>query len=204
MPSLNRGLYAITDTDLLAGRLTDAVEAALQGGAVAVQYRDKRTDTSRRLEEAIALRLLCRRYRIPLLINDDVELCVAVGADGVHLGQSDVSLAAARQRLGPDALIGATCHDSLALAATAVAGGASYLAFGAMYPSATKPGAASASLDTLGAARRWGLPVVAIGGIRADNAAPVIAAGADCVAVIGDLWSAADIAGRARAISCLF
>lgn len=204
MPSLNRGLYAITDTDLLAGRLTDAVEAALQGGAVAIQYRDKRTDTSRRLEEAIALRLLCRRYRIPLLINDDVELCVAVGADGVHLGQSDVSLAAARQRLGPDALIGATCHDSLALAATAVAGGASYLAFGAMYPSATKPGAASASLDTLGAARRWGLPVVAIGGIRADNAAPVIAAGADCVAVIGDLWSAADIAGRARAISCLF
>lgn len=204
MPSLNRGLYAITDTDLLAGRLTDAVEAALQGGAVAVQYRDKRTDNSRRLEEAIALRLLCRRYRIPLLINDDVELCVAVGADGVHLGQSDVSLAAARQRLGPDALIGATCHDSLALAATAVAGGASYIAFGAMYPSATKPGAASASLDTLGAARRWGLPVVAIGGIRADNAAPVIAAGADCVAVIGDLWSAADIAGRARAISCLF
>ncbi len=204
MPSLNRGLYAITDTDLLAGRLTDAVEAALQGGAVAIQYRDKRTDTSRRLEEAIALRLLCRRYRIPLLINDDVELCVAVGADGVHLGQSDVSLAAARQRLGPDALIGATCHDSLALAATAVAGGASYLAFGAMYPSATKPGAASASLDTLGAARRWGLPVVAIGGIRADNAAPVIAAGADCVAVIGDLWSAADIAGRAHAISCLF
>ena len=204
MPSLNRGLYAITDTALLAGRLTDAVEAALQGGAIAVQYRDKSTDTSRRMEEAIALRLLCRRYGVPLLINDDVELCVAVGADGVHLGQSDGSLLQARERLGPGAIIGATCHDSLALAATAVAGGASYLAFGAVYPSTTKPGAAGASLDTLRDARQWGLPVVAIGGISADNAAPVIAAGADCVAVISDLWCAPDITGRARTISSLF
>ncbi|MFP5430433.1 MAG: thiamine phosphate synthase [Gammaproteobacteria bacterium] len=201
---MSRGLYAITDTTLLAGRLTSAVEAALQGGAIAVQYRDKGDDTPRRLEEAIALRLLCRRYGVPLLINDDVELCVAVGADGVHLGQTDGSLAQARQRLGPTAIIGATCHDSLDLAATAVAGGASYIAFGAMYPSSTKPGAAGASLDTLQTGRKWGLPVVAIGGISADNAAPIIAAGADCVAVINGLWCAADIAERARAISCLF
>lgn len=204
MTSLRRGLYAITDTDLLAGRLLPAVESALQGGAIAVQYRDKTMDHPRRLEEAIALRMLCRRYQTPLLINDDVELCLAVGADGVHLGQTDSSIRQARERLGPEAIIGATCHDSLALAEAAADNGASYVAFGAIYPSSTKPGACTASLDTLSAARRWGLAVVAIGGITADNAAPVIAAGADCVAVISDLWRAADIAVRARSLSCLF
>lgn len=204
MTSLARGLYVITDTELLAGRLLPAVEAALQGGAIAVQYRDKTADNPRRLEEAIALRMLCRRHHIPLLINDDVELCVAVGADGVHLGQTDGSLWQARQRLGPDAIIGATCHDSLTLAAAAVDNGASYIAFGTIFPSSTKPTAAAASLDTLTVARKWGLPVVAIGGITADNAAPVIAAGADCVAVISDLWRAADITAHARSLSSLF
>lgn len=204
MTGLARGLYVITDTELLAGRLLPAVEAALQGGAIVVQYRDKTPDNPRQLEEAIALRMLCRRYHTPLLINDDVELCVAVGADGVHLGQTDGSIRQARQRLGPDAIIGATCHDSLELAAAAVDNGASYVAFGAIYPSSTKPGATAASLETLSAARQWGRPVVAIGGITADNAAPVIAAGADCVAVISDLWRAADIAAHARSFSCLF
>lgn len=199
-----RGLYAITDTTLLAGRMLQAVEAALRGGAVMVQYRDKSTDTARRLEEALALRLLCRRYQTPLLINDDVELCLATGADGVHLGQQDSSLRFARERLGSQAIIGVTCHDSLTLAESAIAGGASYIAFGAIYTSATKPSATQASLTTLSSARRFGCPVVAIGGISADNAAPVIAAGADCVAVISDLWEAADITARAQAISRLF
>lgn len=199
-----RGLYAITDTPLLAGRLLQAVEAALSGGAVMVQYRDKSADTARRLEEALALRMLCRRYQVPLLINDDVELCLATGADGVHLGQQDSSLQQARERLGSQAIIGVTCHDSLALAESAIAGGASYVAFGAIYASTTKPGATQASLATLSSARRFGCPVVAIGGISADNAAPVIAAGADCVAVISDLWGAADITAHAQAISRLF
>ena len=199
-----RGLYAITDAALLAGRLTDAVEAALKGGAVVVQYRDKSTDTAKRLEEALALRMLCRRYQVPLLINDDVELCVATGADGVHLGQQDGSLQQARARLGPEAIIGVTCHDSLALAETARANGASYVAFGAMFVSTTKPGATPATLQTLTKARQLGLPVVAIGGISADNAASVIAAGADCVAVISDLWTANDITARARATAQLF
>jgi thiamine-phosphate pyrophosphorylase len=201
---MKHGLYVITDTPLLEGRLVPAVEAALQGGAVVVQYRDKSTDTTRRLEDALALRMLCRRYQVPLLINDDVELCVAAGADGVHLGQQDGSLQQARERLGSHAIIGVTCHDSLALAASACAGGASYLAFGAMYVSATKPGASHAALHTLTDARRLGLPVVAIGGITADNAVPVIAAGADCVAVISDLWRANDITARAQAIARLF
>lgn len=201
---VQRGLYAITDSTLLAGRLLQAVEAALEGGVVAVQYRDKSNDTSRRLEEAVALRMLCRRYEVPLLINDDIELCLAVGADGVHLGRGDGSLQQARARLGHDAIIGATCHDSLEFAADAAANGASYLAFGAMYPSGAKPGALPASIQTLTSSRQLGLPVVAIGGISIDNAAPVITAGADCVAVITDLWQAVDITARARAFTRLF
>ncbi|MFZ5560365.1 MAG: thiamine phosphate synthase [Pseudomonadota bacterium] len=199
-----RGLYAITDATLLAGRLLLAVEAALQGGATIVQYRDKSGDRICRHAEATALLELCRRYDIPLLINDDVELAAAIGADGVHLGRSDAALASARRRLGPDAIIGATCHGSLEFAGEAAAQGANYVAFGAVYPSATKPGAARAPLEILQQARRFGLSVVAIGGISPDNAAPVIAAGADCIAVISDLWQARDIAARARAFATLF
>lgn len=199
-----RGLYAITDSAQLAGRLLPAVAAALEGGAVLVQYRDKSDDRERRLAEARDLLALCRRHGVPLLINDDVELALAVGAEGVHLGRGDGSLRAARERLGPDAIIGATCQGSLEFAEEAWRNGASYLAFGAIYPSATKPGARTTALDTVRAARRFRLPVVAIGGISADNAAPVIAAGADCVAVISDLWTAPDIAARARAIHNLF
>ena len=199
-----RGLYAITDSALLAGRLVPAVEAAIAGGARVVQYRDKSADGLRRAQEARALLQACRTHGVPFLINDDVELALAVGADGVHLGRGDAALLSARARLGATALIGATCHGSLEFAEEAWRHGASYLAFGAMHPSATKPGASSATLQTLAAARRFGLPLVAIGGITADNAAPVIAAGADCVAVISDLWTASDITARARAISDLF
>ncbi|MDF2446408.1 MAG: thiE [Moraxellaceae bacterium] len=199
-----RGLYAITDSALLAGRLLPAVAAALEGGARIVQYRDKSMDNARRESEARALLAICRRYEVPLLINDDLALAVRIGADGVHLGRSDGSLSEARRALGPDAIIGATCHDSLAMAEEAQANGASYVAFGALFPSSTKPGARTAPLALLTEARSLHLPVVAIGGITADNAAPVIAAGADCVAVISDLWNAPDITAHARAFTQLF
>lgn len=199
-----RGLYAVTDSPLLAGRLLDSVEAALRGGAVLVQYRDKSEDSARREHEARDLLVLCRRFGVPLLINDDLALALAIGADGVHLGRSDGSLREARRRLGKDAIIGATCHDSLAFAEEAHRNGASYLAFGALFPSSTKPGARAAPLSLLEAARPLQLPIVAIGGITADNAGPVIAAGADCVAVISDLWTATDITARARAFTQLF
>ena len=200
-----RGLYAITDRSLLAGKLLESVEAVLRGGAIVVQYRDKSTDTVRRTAEASALLALCQKYGCPLLINDDVELAALIGADGVHLGQTDDSLLAARQRLGPKAIIGATCHDSLDFAAAAAAAGADYLAFGAFYASSTKPLAALARLDTLRAARdRFHLPIVAIGGITADNAVPLLAAGAGAVAVIADLWLTADIEARARTYQTLF
>jgi thiamine-phosphate pyrophosphorylase len=200
-----RGLYAITDSGLLAGRLLPAVEAALRGGAAVVQYRDKSGDASRREYEARELLVLCRRYGRPLLINDDVVLAAQIGADGVHLGQGDGSLERARRMLGPTAIIGATCHDSLDLAEAAAAAGADYIAFGAFYASGTKPQAGLAHRKTLRAAKaRLNLPVVAIGGITADNAAPLLAAGADMTAVIADLWRADNIEMRARRYTDLF
>ena len=201
---LERGLYAITDPDTQGRDMLVAVRAALEGGAVAVQYRDKSTDAARRAAEARALLALCREFGRPLLVNDDIALAAAIGADGVHLGRGDASLRTARELLGPSAIIGSTCHGSLEFAAEAAAGGASYLAFGAVFPSATKPAAPVIALGTISAARRFHLPLVAIGGINTDNAPAVIAAGADCLAVIGALWAAPDIAARARAFTTLF
>lgn len=203
-----QGLYAITDSQLLAGRLLPAVEAALQGGAQIIQYRDKAVGIEteqtrqRRHDEAAALLALCRRYHVPLLINDDVDLAVAMGADGVHLGQSDGSLIAARLRLGDDAIIGVTCHDQISLAEMAARDGASYVAFGAMFASGTKPLAQLCPLAVLTRARaQLALPLVAIGGITPDNAASVIHAGAQGLAVIASLWQAPDIRGRAQQFS---
>lgn len=193
------GLYAITDTTLLAGRLLPAVTAALAGGVRVLQYRDKSTDAIRREAEARALLRLCRAHGALLLINDDVALAARVGADGVHLGQGDAALVSARARLGAQAVIGITCHDRLDLADAAAAGGADYLAFGAMFTSASKPEARPCPLSLLAEARRrHALPLVAIGGITPDNAGHVIRAGADAVAVIAGLWQADDIAIRAQ------
>lgn len=194
-----RGLYAVTDSHLLDGRLIEAVTAALQGGARIVQYRDKGDDSARRLADAQALRALCRVHGARLLINDDVALAIACGADGIHLGQGDLGLADARRQLGPSAIIGITCHDSLALAAAAEAGGADYLAFGAMHVSRSKPEARRCPPEILTRARaRFTLPLVAIGGITPDNAGDIRRAGADAIAVIAGLWQADDIRRRAQ------
>lgn len=203
-----RGLYAITDSQLLAGgKLLPYVEAALKGGARLLQYRDKSSDEARRLREAEALGELCTRYGASLIINDDAELAARLGV-GLHLGQSDGSLAAARALLGRQAIIGGTCHASLELGANAVSEGASYIAFGRFYNSQTKPGAPAATLDLLEQAQqRFHLPIVAIGGVTLDNAPELIARGASMVAVIHALFgadSAAEVERRARAFSALF
>ncbi|MCP8464066.1 thiamine phosphate synthase [Pseudomonas sp. ZM23] len=204
-----RGLYAITDSQLLdGGRLLPYVEAALKGGARLLQYRDKSTDASRRLREAEALRELCERFGATLLINDDAELAARLGV-GVHLGQTDGSLAAARALLGRQAVVGGTCHASLELAQQAVAEGASYVAFGRFFNSQTKPGAPSASVELLEQARERfpQVPRVAIGGVTLDNAPELIARGADLIAVIHALFAAdtpAQVEQRARAFSQLF
>jgi len=197
MPVL-RGLYAISDgprDDLL-----DACAAALDGGATSLQYRDKTRDHARRAHEARALQALCARHRVPLIINDDVDLAVAVGAAGVHLGAEDDAIAAARARLGAAAIIGASCYDSLECARQMAAAGADYLAFGAFFPSPSKPRARHARPHLLRDAHSLGLPLVAIGGITPDNARSLIDAGADAIAVISALFGARDV----RAVACAF
>jgi thiamine-phosphate pyrophosphorylase len=206
LPSLparlpQRGLYAISDgprPDLLR-----ACAAALRGGASLLQYRDKTTDPHRRREEALALAELCRAYDVPLIINDDVELASEIGA-GVHLGAADADLHTARRRLGTTAILGASCYDSLERAREAAAAGADYLAFGAFFPSPTKPQARRATLELLRAARALARPLVAIGGITVENAPAVIEAGADLVAVISGVFGAADVEAAARRYARLF
>lgn len=203
-----RGLYAITDNALLAeGRLLPYVEAALQGGARLVQYRDKSQDVRRRQDEAAALAELCRQHDAQLIINDDLPLARKLGV-GLHLGQEDGSLAAARADLGADAILGGTCHASLELAEVAAAAGASYLAFGRFFASSTKPDAPPAPLDVLDQARsRFSLPLCAIGGVTLDNAPRLLTHGVDLLAVVHTLFSAAsagEVERRARAFSRLF
>ncbi|AKA22293.1 thiamine phosphate synthase [Pseudomonas chlororaphis] len=202
-----RGLYAITDSQLLAGKFLQYVEAALDGGVTLLQYRDKSDDEARRLREAEALQRLCQRYKTQLIINDDAELAARIGV-GVHLGQTDGPLTPARALLGRQAIIGSTCHARLELAEQAASEGASYVAFGRFFNSNTKPGAPTASLELLDQARtRLSLPVCAIGGITLENAAPLVAHGADLLAVIHGLFgadSAQEVTRRARAFNALF
>jgi thiamine-phosphate pyrophosphorylase len=202
-----RGLYAITDSELLKGKLLPYVEAALKGGVKLLQYRDKSSDDARRLREAEVLRELCNRYGAALIINDDAELAARLGV-GLHLGQGDGSLSVARALLGRKAIIGGTCHGQLALAETAAKEGASYVAFGRFFNSTTKPGAPAADIDLLDAARaQISLPIVAIGGVTLDNAPALIAHGASMVAVVHGLFgadSADEVERRARAFSALF
>ncbi|ANJ66967.1 thiamine-phosphate diphosphorylase [Halothiobacillus diazotrophicus] len=188
------GLYVITDTtDLQRDALVAAVAETILGGARIVQYRDKSTDQARRLFEATALRDLCAEHQVLFLINDDVTLAEAIGADGVHLGREDAALAAARKRLGPDAIIGASCYDQLLLARQAVHAGADYVAFGAVFPTRIKPDAPRASLDLFQQAHQeLGVPICAIGGLTVETAPVVRSAGADMLAVISAVFQAPD------------
>lgn len=199
-----RGVYLLTRPSASPLALHDTVAAALDAGVVLVQYRDKSDDAQRRHAEATLLARACAARAVPLMINDDVALAAAVGAAGVHVGEHDASLAAARAALGPDAIVGVSCYDDAGRAATLAAAGADYLAFGSFFPSPTKPHARRASLDLLTGAARHGLPRVAIGGITADNAEPLVAAGADLVAVISAVFDAPDPARAVRAFDHLF
>lgn len=199
-----RGVYLLTRETADLVQLCEGVEATLRGGVRIVQYRDKCNATALRRQQAEALRNLTRAHGALLLINDDVALARHCQADGVHLGKHDVSLVQARDALGPDALIGASCYASLERAAAQAEAGADYLAFGAFYPSTTKPAAVRAELSVLQQAERLARPRVAIGGIDAHNARPLIAAGADAIAVLGAVWDAPDIEAAARSLCQLF
>ncbi|HEX5354131.1 MAG TPA: thiamine phosphate synthase [Rhodanobacteraceae bacterium] len=199
---LAKGLYAITDGP--RGDLLASARAALQGGAAMLQYRDKTGDAERRLCEVHALAGLCGEFGVPLIINDDIELARAGGATGVHLGEHDSGIAEARAMLGGAAIIGVSCYDSLQTARDAALAGADYLAFGAFFPSVTKPGARRAKPVLLRDARELGLPLVAIGGITPENGGSLIAAGADFLAVVSAVFGARDIRAAARRFAALF
>ena len=196
------GLYAITDGP--RPDLRSAVEAALAGGARVLQYRDKTDDHARRLAEARLITGLCATHGVPMIVNDDIDLALECSAAGVHLGADDQDLVSARQRLGADAIIGVSCYGSIERARFAVTHGASYVAFGAFFPSRTKPAARCASIEVLLQSAGLGVPRVAIGGITPDNAHPLIEAGADCVAVISALFDSPDIRATAERFSGLF
>jgi thiamine-phosphate pyrophosphorylase len=198
------GLYAITaDYQDSPDELARAVRAALNGGARIIQYRRKSAPDPYR--EASLLLTECRAHGVPLIINDDVELAEAIGADGVHLGKDDTDLAHARARLGAHALIGVSCYDSLQRAVDAQAQGADYVAFGRFFPSRTKPHAPCARLETLRAAGALlTVPIVAIGGITVDNASALLKAGAHWLAVIDAIFGTPDPEHAARAFTALF
>ncbi|HEX5804700.1 MAG TPA: thiamine phosphate synthase [Azospira sp.] len=200
-----RGLYAITPDAPDETRLLADARAALAGGAALLQLRDKTTDGDRRLRLATALQALCREHGARFIVNDDLTLALAVDADGVHLGADDGDLAAARRALPPGKLLGASCYADFDTARRAVAAGADYVAFGAVCPSPTKPDAVRAPLDLFARARaELKVPACAIGGITLATAPGIIAAGADLLAVITDLFAAPDIAGQAAAYQHLF
>jgi thiamine-phosphate pyrophosphorylase len=199
-----RGVYLVTpdfaDTDAFILRL----HAALAAGPALVQYRNKSASAAQRAAQARAVSEACRAHGVPILVNDHVDLAAEIGADGVHLGGEDAPLQQARERLGPRAIIGASCYDSLERAQAAREAGASYLAFGAFAPSPTKPLARRAHPELLARARALGLPCAAIGGIDARIAPELIAAGADLLAVISHVFDAPDPALAVRELRAAF
>ena len=197
------GLYLITpdvaDTEHLLARVKPLLPFA-----ELLQYRNKQADAALRAAQAAALAPLCRAAGVPLIVNDDPRLARDVKASGVHLGEHDGTVAAARAILGPDAIVGVSCYDDLERARKAADEDADYIAFGAFFPSATKPNARRATPALLGAAGALGLPMVAIGGITVDNARPLLEAGADLLAVVGGVFDAPDPVAAAREFQALF
>lgn len=200
-----RGLYLVTpnwdDTD----KLLDVTEQALDAGVALLQYRHKNADAALRQEQAAALLALCRKYGCRFVINDFVELCQSLDADGVHVGGTDASVAQVRAALGPDKIVGASCYGDMALARAAAAQGASYVAFGGFYPSLVKQYPVTTAPDiVLQAKAEIALPCVVIGGMTPANAAPLAARGADMVAAITSVYLAPDVAAAVREFHDLF
>ncbi|MHB8743320.1 MAG: thiamine phosphate synthase [Sulfuricaulis sp.] len=200
------GLYAIADTQYLDDtRLLPAVAQAIEGGAGIIQYRDKKHGAADRRRQATDLAVLCRQFHVPLIINDDVELARQASATGVHLGRDDISPDQARAQLGPTAVIGVSCYNELGRALLAQNAAADYVAFGSFFTSRTKPQAVRANLELLCAAKqKLRIPVVAIGGITPENGAPLIAAGADALAIIEGVFGQADVRVAAHRYTQLF
>lgn len=200
-----KGLYALTPDTLNTDDLLRRARLALAGGVQVLQYRNKIADPDLQIKQARALRKLADEFGVTFIVNDDVQLAALVDADGVHLGATDGDIKAARTLIGPGKLIGVSCYNRLSLAQSAVRAGADYVAFGAFYASTVKPDAAVATLALLREARaEISVPIVAIGGISADNGAALVQAGADALAVISAVFDAADIQLAAKNLATLF
>lgn len=200
-----QGLYLVTPNWDDTARMLERTAAALDAGAAMVQYRHKDASDALRREQGAALLALCRRYGRPLVINDHVALCLTLGADGVHVGGTDMTVAQARAALGPDKIVGASCYGDLALARAAQSDGATYAAFGGFYPSTVKRYSFVTDPDILLAARReLTLPLVVIGGMTPANAAPLVQRGADMVAAITSVYTVPDTAAAVHQFDALF
>ncbi|OIJ42511.1 thiamine phosphate synthase [Massilia timonae] len=200
-----RGLYLVTPNWDDTEKLIAATDAALGAGAALVQYRHKEAGPALRGEQATALLALCRRHGRPLVINDHVDLCQAIDADGVHLGHTDGGVQEARALLGKDKIVGASCYGELALARAAVEAGASYVAFGGFYPSPVKKYTFVTPPELLDQARaEFNVPIVVIGGMTPSNAAPLVARGIDLVAAITSVYGSRDPGAAAHAFGALF
>ena len=199
------GLYAITPELENTWNLLDKTRQALEGGAKLIQYRNKSANRILLREQARLLLQLCREYEIPLIINDYLDLAMEIDADGLHVGQHDAAILEARDQLGCNKIIGASCYNNLDQAIRAEKEGADYVAFGAFFPSLTKPNTVSVTVNLIGEAKKKiTVPIVGIGGIRLSNAAEIIQAGCAAVAVSDDLFNAPDIQDRARQFQQLF
>lgn len=200
-----RGLYVITDPVLCDDALVEKVTQALLGGARIVQYRNKQATAAQRLQQARALHSLCQKHRALFIVNDDVALAKQIKANGLHIGQSDIPVTEARAQLGPQIIIGMSCHNSLAAAIRAQAQGADYVAFGRFFSSRTKPEAPAADMATLTQAhQQLDIPLVAIGGINPENAQALIHAGADMLAVIHAIFGQTNIQQAAQHFTNMF
>lgn len=199
------GLYAITPDTTDTNQLCKMVGRAISGGARFIQYRNKAASSQLRLAQSRAIYLLCKKYRVPLIVNDHLDLALEIDADGLHIGQSDTSIMEARDILGQDKIVGASCYNQLSLAVEAEKTEANYVAFGAFYPSVTKVDVVQASTSLLDEAREiLTIPIVAIGGINLNNAENLIAHGCDAIAVSQALFSAQDVRSAAQHFSRLF
>ncbi len=195
-----KGLYIVTPDWDETEKLVVATEAALKGGAALVQYRHKTASPELRKEQAGKLLALCRQYNRPLIINDHIELALELGAEGIHVGGTDASVAEARKRVGPGMIVGASCYDSLDRARMSHEAGASYIAFGGFYPSRVKKYDFKTPYDIVTRAKEQiPLPVVVIGGMTPDNAVPLIEAGTDMVAAISAVYMTDDPQASAQA-----
>lgn len=195
-------IYLVTDDGCLQGRaLIDCVREALEGGVTLVQYRAKTASSAEMYAEALQLKALCDSFNVPLIINDRLDIAMAVGAAGVHLGQDDLPCAAARKLLGEDYIIGVSAHNP-AEAKAALQSGADYLGCGAVFGTATKADVKKLGTDGLAAiCKAKGLPVVGIGGVTADNYREVRAAGADGAAIVSGILAQPDIRATVEAIA---